>query len=695
MAFFQAGSERDIFKMKVTLISTLLNEIDHLDEWLNSIFAQTRRPDEVIIVDAGSSDGTYEKLIEWQKNFPELIVKQKCGANIAEGRNLAISAASNELIAVTDSGCVLARDWLEHMIDPFQETMVDVVSGCYIPVGKGILGSLAASYLKMDRLNMDPETFLPSSRSIAFRRSSWRAVQGYPEWLYRTGEDTLFDVELRKRSFRFFSQPAAKVYWRVPGNLKGFCKQAFEYARGDREAGLFYTAYIKMSCKYLLGFLLLISWVLSQSLWALLMFMVWMLYVLGKVAKEILPKAAMPIEFAGLIPIALLYQLAGVFGFIFSRYRISPPQKQTTKMIYLMHVPWKWIKQRPHFLAQYLARYFDLCVGCLASLKTSNLVVNPYQYLNIHVLHKLPFSSVRLISLINSWLLTWQIKRLLKGAKFVWLTHPLFWPLLSSKLSTGQKIIYDCCDDVLEFPKAKRSPELSGVLLAQERELVQKCDRLIVSSEHLKEVLAKRYGLLKNVQVVNNAIELEPQTNSELVLPPRMTKALSDRRFKLVYIGTISEWFDFELMGRLLERFSDLVILLFGPMEVMPIQHERLLYMGPVEHCHIYSIMDRSDALIMPFKTSELVLSVNPVKLYEYIYSGKPSIAVRYPESEKFSDFVYLYNNFDDLCKLINKLRANQLGPKTDLLQCKAFARNNDWMSRAEHLQRLVLGHKV
>ena len=42
------------------------------------------------------------------------------------------------------------------------------------------------------------ETFLPSGRSIAFKKSAWKEVGGYPENLY-TGEDTLFDLKLKEK----------------------------------------------------------------------------------------------------------------------------------------------------------------------------------------------------------------------------------------------------------------------------------------------------------------------------------------------------------------------------------------------------------------------------------------------------------------------------------------------------------------
>ena len=52
--------------------------------------------------------------------------------------------------------------------------------------------------------------------------------------------------------------------------------------------------------------------------------------------------------------------------------------------------------------------------------------------------------------------------------------------------------------------------------------------------------------------------------------------------------------------------------------------------------------------LVMPFKLDDLVQAVNPVKLYEYVYSHKPAIAIHYAETEQFEQFVHLYRYYKD-----------------------------------------------
>src|SRR3989442_1987650 len=102
--------------MKVSLVATVKDAGPHIEEFLDSVRAQTRSPDEVIVVDGGSTDGTFEKL----RRAADITALSDPGANIARGRNVAIRAAAHDVVAVTDADCVLAPDWLEPILWPTQ-----------------------------------------------------------------------------------------------------------------------------------------------------------------------------------------------------------------------------------------------------------------------------------------------------------------------------------------------------------------------------------------------------------------------------------------------------------------------------------------------------------------------------------------------------------------------------------------------
>ena len=82
-----------------------------------------------------------------------------------------------------------------------------------------------------------PESFLPSSRSVAFTKEAWEAAGGYPEWIDYC-EDLIFDFRLRDAAGPFAWAPEAVAHFRPRGSLKSFFKQYYRYARGDGKADL-------------------------------------------------------------------------------------------------------------------------------------------------------------------------------------------------------------------------------------------------------------------------------------------------------------------------------------------------------------------------------------------------------------------------------------------------------------------------
>ena len=108
-----------------------------------------------------------------------------------------------------------------------------------------------------------------------------------------------------------------------------------------------------------------------------------------------------------------------------------------------------------------------------------------------------------------------------------------------------------------------------------------------------------------------------------------------------------------------------------------------------VPHDMVFAVMEHSDALIMPFVLNELILSVNPVKLYEYIYSSKPCLAPRYGESEAFGDYVYLYESKEECCRTINEL-INGKGAKHSKDENITFALSNTWKERVEQIEKII-----
>jgi glycosyltransferase involved in cell wall biosynthesis len=245
--------------MKVSIIATVKNEGAALQPLLDSILDQTRPPDEVVICDGGSTDDTLAVLNEYRQWMPLRIIEAP-GSNISQGRNRAIAAASGDIIAATDAGVVLSPDWLESLVAPFADDSVFVVGGWFEPDPYTDFEVVLGSTVLPSRNDIDPATFLPSSRSIAFRKEAWAAVGGYPEWLEHS-EDLVFDKALLEHFGPITFAPSAVAYFRPRTSLRAFYRQYFAYARGDGKANLWPLRHAIRYATYLLGLPLILRWI--------------------------------------------------------------------------------------------------------------------------------------------------------------------------------------------------------------------------------------------------------------------------------------------------------------------------------------------------------------------------------------------------------------------------------------------------
>ena len=236
----------------VSIICTVRDEADNIAALLDSMIAQTRAADEIVINDCQSVDETPAIVAAYAARYPQIRLVRG-GHNISSGRNNAIRHARGQIIASTDAGLILDPYWLARIVAPIEAGEADLVGGFFHPT-PGSLFALALGETSYRRSReIDPATFLPFGKSMAFRKEVWEAVGGFPEWASHC-EDLLFDLAVEQAGFRRTFVPSAVVHFAPRPTLRAFLRQYYPYARGDGRAGLWplrhalrYTVYATLS----------------------------------------------------------------------------------------------------------------------------------------------------------------------------------------------------------------------------------------------------------------------------------------------------------------------------------------------------------------------------------------------------------------------------------------------------------------
>jgi cellulose synthase/poly-beta-1,6-N-acetylglucosamine synthase-like glycosyltransferase len=209
-------------------IGALLESLQKLDYDQNKV--------EVIVVDGKSTDKTREIVAKYPV---KLCIEDGEGLNAA--RNTGIKNSGGELIAFTDSDCIVPSNWIRKMVENFRDPQVWCVGGNIRGCEDDFLSRYAdntlmpvmRSFKKRQVLSMIKLFFnYPAGCNMAFRRKAIEEAGYFDEGL-RYGADDLELVErVCKAGHKIVLDPNVLVLHKHRSTLKGLLKQTFNYGRG-------------------------------------------------------------------------------------------------------------------------------------------------------------------------------------------------------------------------------------------------------------------------------------------------------------------------------------------------------------------------------------------------------------------------------------------------------------------------------
>lgn len=280
-----------------------------------------------------------------------------------------------------------------------------------------------------------------------------------------------------------------------------------------------------------------------------------------------------------------------------------------------------------------------------------------------------------LVSTLNYW-----TKNLGMNNLIIWLSNPLQANLIGR---FGEKLsVYDAMDDWTVHPGYSH---LRYLYKKYEKLISRKAGLIFTVSETLEKKFRGLGEARKDIVVIHNGVQAELLEGTDLI-------ASEMRRIQkpvLGYVGALQERVDTELLATVASAFPDCSIVFVGPL-VSP-EHfaslksmENVFFLGERRHKDIPRYINGFDVCLMPHKLNDLTKSMDPIKLYEYLATGRPIVSTFIPCLERFSPYAYLSRTTDEFISNIRK----SLSEKESSLQeqRRSFAKQNTWEVRANQV---------
>lgn len=215
--------------LEISVVTTVLNERKGIRDLLDSLVLQ-RPAHEVVVVDAGSTDGTWTILQAYAARFPHVRPVRFPGTR-GTGRNIGVRLARAPKVAFIDGDCIANPFWLEGLIAAFSRG-AGVVAGRTIYMGYWAFTNLH----RVELPHKNQDTTWPSC-NLAYDRQVFLDVGGFDEYLH-TAEDIDLNYRAIDAGSTLSHESRAVVYARARDSVKGFVKQAYWNGYGRKQLTL-------------------------------------------------------------------------------------------------------------------------------------------------------------------------------------------------------------------------------------------------------------------------------------------------------------------------------------------------------------------------------------------------------------------------------------------------------------------------
>lgn len=213
-------------KIKISVVLNLLNESKHIRDLLDSLMVQ-EPPFEIIVVDAGSWDGTPDIVRKCMERNPGIIELYHHPGSRGESTNYGIMKAKGDAIATIGGDCIANPYLLKELRATLEK--YDIAAGKTINIGYHAFEQLE----RVELYHRGMDISYPSG-NMAWRRKVFDDVVGFDPW-FLTAEDIDLNFRAVSMGHTLGYNDNAIVYHRMKESFVKFFKQAFWNGWGRKQ----------------------------------------------------------------------------------------------------------------------------------------------------------------------------------------------------------------------------------------------------------------------------------------------------------------------------------------------------------------------------------------------------------------------------------------------------------------------------
>lgn len=250
---------------------------------------------------------------------------------------------------------------------------------------------------------------------------------------------------------------------------------------------------------------------------------------------------------------------------------------------------------------------------------------------------QLPWRRLPGVGALNRWFGAWAVRRAMRDAGIrravLWFVvpHPAFMlELLRRELS-----VYYCIDDYAAHPGVD-----VALIRACDERLTRDADLLFVAPPAL---LPAKQALHPGARFSPHGVDVDLFARAQDPATPVPAAAAGLGRPVIGYFGLIAAWTDIELIAWLADQRPQWTLLLVGHPKVdvdALARRTNIVMVGAQPYASLPGWAKAFDVAIIPYRLNQQVLNSNPLKLREYLATGKPVVSVATPEIDRFAEVV-------------------------------------------------------